>query len=54
MLYGGNESAVILDHYADALFATGERALADIYWEQADRLDPSLGIAYKIKKNQNR
>lgn len=54
MLYGGNQSAVILDHYADTLLASGEKALAMIYWEQADRLDPSLGIAYKIQKHQNK
>lgn len=54
LLYGGNQSAVILDHYADTLFATGETALAVIYWEQADKFDPSLGIAYKIQKKQNR
>ena len=51
MLFGGNQSAVILDHYADTLFAIGEKALALIYWEQADRLDPTLGAALKIDKH---
>ncbi len=33
MLYGGKESAVILDHYADVLHALGENDLAAVYWE---------------------
>ncbi len=47
-LYGGKESAVILDHYADALFALGEYNLAFLYWGNADKIDPSLGIAEKV------
>lgn len=50
MLYGGKESAVILDHYADTLYATGETTLAYIYWEQADRMDPGLGIREKTDR----
>ena len=32
MLYGGKESAVILDHYAEVLFALKEYDMAFIYW----------------------
>ncbi len=48
MLYGGKESAVMLDHYADVLFALKEYDLALIYWEQASKLDNTLGIEQKI------
>lgn len=48
MLYGGNESADILDHYAEVLFKLKEYDLAFIYWDQAKALDPSLGIDKKI------
>jgi len=50
MVYGGNENADILDHYAEVLFALGEKDLAFMYWGQADKLDPSLGIAQKAEK----
>ena len=50
MVYGGNENADILDHYAEVLFALGEKDLAFMYWGQADKLDPSLGIAEKVGK----
>ena len=49
LVYGGNESAEILDHYAEVLYALGERSLAIIYWNQAHKLDPSLGIDKKIE-----
>ncbi len=49
MVYGGNENAVIVDHYAEVLFALKEYDLAFIYWSQADKLDPSLGIAEKAE-----
>jgi predicted Zn-dependent protease len=32
---GGDESAVVLDHYADTLNKLGERSIAEIYWSQA-------------------
>ena len=48
MLYGGKESAAILDHYAHVLFDLKEYDLAFIYWGQADKLDPELNIAAKI------
>lgn len=37
MLYGGKDSAVILDHYAEVLFALGEYDLAFRNWEQAQK-----------------
>ncbi len=51
-LYGGKESAVILDHYAEALFALGEYNLAFLYWGNADKIDPSLGIAEKVAQKK--
>ncbi len=50
LVYGGNESAAILDHYAEILYKLNEHDLAFRYWEQADKIDPSLGIADKIKQ----
>lgn len=50
IVYGGNENSDILDHYAEVLYALGEKDLAFIYWGQADKLDPSLGIASKVEK----
>ncbi|MDE5955557.1 MAG: tetratricopeptide repeat protein, partial [Bacteroidales bacterium] len=35
MLYGGNESAVILDHYAEVLYALKEYDMAFVYWNLA-------------------
>jgi hypothetical protein len=35
MLYGGKDSAVIMDHYAEVLYALGEHDLAQVYWSQA-------------------
>lgn len=49
MLYGGKESAAILDHYAEVLYRLKEYDLAFIYWEQAKALDSTLGIGEKIK-----
>ena len=49
MIYGGKENADILDHYAEVLFALKEYDLAFIYWNQAHKLDPSLGIEAKIE-----
>jgi tetratricopeptide (TPR) repeat protein len=39
MLYGGKESAVIMDHYAEVLYALGEYDLAQVYWSQAKAKD---------------
>ena len=35
MLYGGKDSAVILDHYAEVLYALKEYDMAFIYWNMA-------------------
>ncbi len=35
MLYGGKDSAVILDHYAEVLYALKEYDLAKVYWDLA-------------------
>ena len=35
MLYGGKESVVIMDHYAEVLFALKEYDLAFLYWFKA-------------------
>lgn len=52
MVYGGKESAVILDHYAEALFALKEYNLAFLYWGNADRIDPEMGIDRKIAERR--
>ena len=35
MLYGGKDSAVIMDHYAEVLYALKEYDLAMVYWNLA-------------------
>jgi tetratricopeptide (TPR) repeat protein len=46
---GGDESAVVLEHYADTLDKLGERTIAEIYWSQA--LDkPDCPNPEQIKK----
>jgi tetratricopeptide (TPR) repeat protein len=54
LAFGGDESAVVLDHYADTLDKLGERAIAEIYWSQAldkpDCLNPEQ-IKKKLKGN---
>ncbi|MEA4867023.1 Beta-barrel assembly-enhancing protease [bioreactor metagenome] len=57
MLYGGKESADILDHYAHVLYELKEYDIAFLYWDQADKIDPSLGIAQKaaaLKEKTNK
>lgn len=49
MVYGGREQAALLDHYAEILFALKEYDLAFIYWEEANKKDPTLGTEEKIK-----
>ena len=39
MLYGGKESPVVLDHYAEVLFALKEYDLAFLYWNQAKAIN---------------
>lgn len=50
MLYGGKESPVILDHYADVLYALGEYDLAIVYWNLAlqKNNDEIPGLAEKV------
>jgi tetratricopeptide (TPR) repeat protein len=54
LAFGGDESAVVLDHYADTLDKLGERNIAEIYWSQAldkpDCLNPEQ-IKKKLKGN---
>lgn len=50
MIYGGSENAAMLDHYAEILYSLKEYDLAFIYWGQADKMDPSIGIAAKVAK----
>ena len=52
LIYGGKENATILDHYAEVLFSLKEYDLAYIYWGQADKLDPTLGLAAKIERKK--
>ena len=40
MLYGGKDSAVILEHYAVVLEALGEADAAQVYRNMAKRLNP--------------
>ena len=58
MLYGGKESAVILDHYAEVLFALGEYDRAMVYWNQAlkknDGQIPDLEERVKIRRQSKR
>ena len=35
MLYGGKDSVVIMDHYAEVLYALKEYDLAMVYWNMA-------------------
>jgi tetratricopeptide (TPR) repeat protein len=51
---GGDESAVVLDHYADTLNKLGERNTAEIYWSQAlDKQDCTNSDEIKKKLNKN-
>lgn len=52
MLYGGNENAVILDHYAEILFSLKEYDMAFLYWMQASKKDPSMGLDKKIEQKK--
>lgn len=51
-IYGGDESAVILDHYAETLYALKEYNLAFLYWGNAERLDPDMGLAEKVRERR--
>ena len=52
MVYGGKENAEVLDHYAEALFALKEYNLAFLYWGNADKIDPGLGLSEKIARRR--
>ncbi|MBQ0150201.1 MAG: tetratricopeptide repeat protein [Bacteroidales bacterium] len=45
MLYGGKESATVLDHYAEVLYALKEYDLAKVYWNMAIKKDTEHEIA---------
>lgn len=54
MLYGGKESATVLDHYAEVLYALKEYDLAKVYWNMAVKKDtgheiPDLESRMKAK-----
>ena len=55
MLYGGKESAVTMDHYAEVLFDLKEYSLAFVYWNQALAKDtegeiPGLEEKIRLRK----
>ena len=55
MLYGGKDSAVILDHYADVLYALKEYDLAFIYWNlalQKNTEDDVPGLEAKVEQKR--
>lgn len=55
MLYGGKDSPVTLDHYAEVLFALKEYNLAFYYWEQAlsgDKDGEIPGLSDKISRRK--
>ena len=59
MLYGGKDSAVVLDHYAEVLYALKEYDMAFVYWNLARQKnnDDIPGLDEKIeerKKSANR
>lgn len=54
MLYGGKDSVVVLDHYAEVLFALKEYDLAFVYWKMAsDKNNGDIeGLAEKIQRKK--
>ena len=56
MLYGGKESTVILDHYAEVLYALKEYDVAFIYWNMALQKDdgrvPNLAEKINARKKE--
>ena len=54
MLHGGKESPVILDHYAEVLFALKEYDLAFVYWNMAKQKNRGdiPGLDEKINKRK--
>jgi tetratricopeptide (TPR) repeat protein len=49
---GGKGSAAVIDHYGDILFDLGEYDLAFLYWSDAHKIDPTLGIDKKISEKR--
>jgi hypothetical protein len=58
MLHGGKESSVILDHYAEVLYALGEHSMAFIYWNLALQKDngdvPGLKEKVEARRQQSK
>ena len=55
ILHGGKESAVILDHYAEVLFALKEYDLAFVYWNlamQKNDGDKVPGLKQKVENKK--
>ena len=56
MRYGGKDSPVILDHYAEVLFALKEYDLAFLYWNKAKAINngeiPDLDSRISERKNE--
>lgn len=55
MLHGGKDSAVILDHYAEVLFALKEYDLAFVYWNlamQKNTEDKIPGLKAKVEQKK--
>ena len=54
MLYGGKDSVVIMDHYAEVLYALKEYDLAMVYWNMALRknTDEVPGLEEKVKQRK--
>ena len=54
MIYGGKDSPVILDHYAEVLFALKEYDRAMVYWNKALLINNGEieGLQDKIQKRK--
>ena len=54
MLYGGKDSPVILDHYAEVLYELEEYDMAFIYWNMAlqKNRDDIPGLEEKVKQKR--
>ena len=54
MVYGGQDCAVCLMHFAEVLNSLKEYDLAILYYERAMKKDPSLNLTEKINSLRNR
>ena len=55
MLYGGKESPVVLDHYAEVLYALKEYDMAFVYWNlarQKNQNNQVPGLDQKIEERR--